>query len=161
MNPMRLSWTRAIEIVAAAALASGCAVGPDFHRPSPPVDAGYSPRPIPATASAPSHGGESQQFAAARDIPFEWWELFQSPALNSLIVKAFKSNPDIAAAQAALAQAHELVSAQQGFYYPSLGATYQAERHKIAGNLTNDQAPGVQGNGDNLLPPLQNPTTPP
>ncbi len=98
---------------------------------------------------------------AGRDIPFQWWQLFQSPALNSLIEKAFKANPTVTAAQAALAQAQELVYAQRGFYFPSVGATYQAERHKIAGNLTNDQAPGVQGNGDNLLPPLQTPGVPP
>jgi NodT family efflux transporter outer membrane factor (OMF) lipoprotein len=118
--------------------------------------------PLPeASASAPIHGGEAQHLITGRDIPFEWWELFQCPALNSLIEKAFKASPSIAAAQAALAQAHEQVSAQQGSYYPAIGATYQAERHKIAGNLTNDQAPGVQGNGHNLLPPLQDPNNPP
>jgi len=149
-------------LVAAAVLASSCAVGPNFHKPEAPASAGYAPTPLPETSSsAQIHGGEVQRFIAGRDIPFEWWELFQSPALNSLIDKAFKANPTIAAAQAALRQAQELVYAQQGFYFPSVGATYQAERHKIAGNLTNDQAPGVQGNGDNLLPPLQTPGIPP
>ena len=149
-------------LVAAAVLASSCAVGPNFHKPEAPANAGYAPTPLPETSSsAQIHGGEVQRFIAGRDIPFEWWELFQSPALNSLIDKAFKANPTIAAAQAALRQAQELVYAQQGFYLPSVGATYQAERHKIAGNLTNDQAPGVQGNGDNLLPPLQTPGIPP
>jgi NodT family efflux transporter outer membrane factor (OMF) lipoprotein len=152
-----------VRLLAAACLAlSGCAVGPNFHRPAAPTDAGYSPAPLPETsAAAPVQGGESQRLVAGRDIPFEWWEMFQCPPLNSLIEKAFKANPSIAAAQAALAQAHELQAAQAGFYYPSLGATYQAERHKIAGNLTNDQAPGVQGNGDNLLPPLQDPNNAP
>ena len=149
-------------LVAAAVLASSCAVGPNFHKPEAPANAGYAPTSLPETSSsAQIHGGEVQRFIAGRDIPFEWWELFQSPALNSLIDKAFKANPTIAAAQAALRQAQELVYAQQGFYFPSVGATYQAERHKIAGNLTNDQAPGVQGNGDNLLPPLQTPGIPP
>jgi NodT family efflux transporter outer membrane factor (OMF) lipoprotein len=149
---------RATLVVAVAALASSCAVGPNFHQPQAPAGAGYSPQPLPeASSSTDIHGGEAQHFIAGRDIPFEWWQLFQCPALNSLIDKAFKANPTIAAAQAALAQAQELVYAQQGFYYPSVGATYQAERHKIAGNLTNDQAPGVQGNGDNLLAPLQTP----
>jgi len=149
-------------LAAVAALASSCAVGPNFHKPAAPPNAGYSPEPLAETsASAPIPGGEAQHYVAGRDIPFEWWELFQSPALNSLIERAFKANPSIAAAQAALAQAQELVYAQQGFYFPSVGATYQAERHKIAGNLTNDQAPGVQGNGDNLLPPLQTPGVPP
>ena len=145
-----------------AALAASCAVGPNFHKPAPPPGAGYAPQALPvATASAAAPGGEAQQLVTGRDIPFEWWQLFQSPPLNSLIKKAFASNPNITAAQAALAQAHELVSAQRGFYYPTVGATYQAERHKISGNLTNDQAPGIQGNGDNLTAPLQNPNGPP
>jgi len=152
---------RAVQValwVAAAVLAAGCAVGPDFHKPPAPAGAGYSPEALPEKSSSTDvHGGEVQQYVAGRDIPFQWWELFQCPALNSLIEKAFKANPTVTAAQAALAQAQELVYAQQGFYFPAVGATYQAERHKIAGNLTNDQAPGVQGNGDNLLAPLQTP----
>jgi NodT family efflux transporter outer membrane factor (OMF) lipoprotein len=153
---------RSILVAACAALATGCAVGPNFHAPRAPADAGYSPTPLPqVSASVPIHGGEAQRFVSGQDIPFDWWELFQCPALNSLIERAFKANPTVAAAQAALAQAHELVSAQRGFYFPSIGATYQAERHKIAGNLTNDQAPGVQGNGDNLLAPLQDPNNAP
>ena len=148
--------------VSIAVLVASCAVGPSFHRPEAPANAGYAPTALPETSSvAEIHGGEVQHFITGRDIPFEWWELFQSPALNSLIEKAFKANPTIAAAQAALAQAQELVYAQQGFFFPSIGATYQAERHKIAGNLTNDQAPGVQGNGDNLPPPLQDPSITP
>jgi NodT family efflux transporter outer membrane factor (OMF) lipoprotein len=152
----------AAAFAAAAALASSCAVGPNFHRPSAPASAGYAPSQLPeASSSASVEGGEVQHYIAGRDIPFEWWELFQCPALNSLIDRAFQTNPTIASAQAALAQAQELVKAQQGFYFPSVAASYQAERHKIAGNLTNDEAPGVQGNGDNLLPPLQTPGVPP
>ena len=143
-------------LVTSTALACGCAVGPNYHKPEAPANAGYAPAPLPeSSASAPIHGGETQHLVSDGDIPFQWWELFQSPALNSLIEKAFKANPTIGAAQAALAQAQELVYAQRGFYFPTVGATYQAERHKIAGNLTNDQAPGVQGNGDNLSAPLQ------
>jgi outer membrane protein TolC len=145
-------------LVAAAALAASCAVGPHYHKPEAPANAGYAPAPLPeATASADIHGGEAQRLINDRDIPFEWWELFQSPALNRLVEQAFKANPTVVAAQAALAQAQELVYAQQGFYFPTVSAVYQAERHKIAGNLTNDQAPGVQGNGENLLAPLQDP----
>jgi NodT family efflux transporter outer membrane factor (OMF) lipoprotein len=149
-------------LAACAVVASGCAVGPDFHRPKAPAEAGYAPAPLPeTTSSAAVQGGEAQHFIADRDIPFEWWALFQSPALNSLIDKAFQANPTVTGAQAALAQARELMYAQQGSFYPSVGATYQGERHKIAGNLTNDQAPGVQGDGHNLLPPLQDPNKAP
>jgi NodT family efflux transporter outer membrane factor (OMF) lipoprotein len=146
-------------VIAGSALAvASCSVGPNFHRPTAPADAGYSPQPLPeSTASAPVPAGETQKLIAGRDLPFEWWQLFHSPELNSLIERSLRANPNVAAAQAALAQAHELVSAQRGYYYPQVDTTYQFERHKISGNLTNDQAPGVQGNGDNLLPPLQDP----
>jgi len=51
---------------------------------------------------------------AAKDIPFDWWKLFQSPQLNALIERTLKNSPTIEAAQAALKQAHENVVAQQG-----------------------------------------------
>ena len=141
-----------------AALSGGCAVGPRWHAPQAPTDAGYAPSPLPLTSSsAPVHGGEAQHLISGRDIPFEWWELFQSPALNSLIDKAFKANPNIAAAQAALRQAQELVYAQQGFFYPSVGTTFQAERHKVSGNTNSSSTIGVQANGVNLLPELEDP----
>jgi NodT family efflux transporter outer membrane factor (OMF) lipoprotein len=131
-----------------AAMACGCAVGPRYHKPEAPAGAGYS---------AEVHGGEAQHLTAGRDIPFEWWELFQSPALNSLIEQAFKANPNVAAAQAALAQAQELVRAQQGFFFPAVGAAYQAERHKVSGNTNASQTIGVQGNGLDKLPQYENP----
>jgi NodT family efflux transporter outer membrane factor (OMF) lipoprotein len=149
-------------LAACAALCASCAVGPRFHKPEAPANAGYAPTALPeSSASADIHGGETQHLVAGRDLPFEWWELFQSPALNALIERAFKANPTVAAAQAALGQSQELVYAQQGYYYPTVDTNYQFERHKISGNLTNDQAPGVQGDGHNLLPPLQNPNGPP
>jgi NodT family efflux transporter outer membrane factor (OMF) lipoprotein len=139
-------------------LLAGCAVGPDYHKPDAPANAAYALTALPdVTAAANVAGGEAQRLINDRDLPFEWWELFQSEALNRLVLQAFTANPTIAAAQASLSQAQELVYAQQGFYFPTVSAVYQAERHKIAGNLTNDQAPGVQGNGENLLAPLQDP----
>ena len=153
---------RIVTLAAAVALSASCAVGPNFHHPQAPKNAGYAPEPLPeSSASTDVHGGETQYLIAGRDLPFEWWQLFQSPALNSLIERAFKANPTIAAAQAALGQAQELVYAQQGYYYPTVDSDYQFQRNKISGNLTNDQAPGVQGDGHNLLPPLQNPNGPP
>jgi NodT family efflux transporter outer membrane factor (OMF) lipoprotein len=143
-------------IVICAALTAGCAVGPRYHRPEAPANAGYAPAPLPQTsASTPIHGGEAQRLISGRDIPFEWWQLFQSPALNALVEQAFKANPTIPAAREALVQAQELVNAQRGYFFPTVNANYSFERQKIAGNLTVDNVPGVQGNGDPLLPPLQ------
>jgi NodT family efflux transporter outer membrane factor (OMF) lipoprotein len=135
-------------------LSVSCAVGPRYHPPQAPANAGYAPTPLTeSSASSPVHGGDLQRFISGRDIPFEWWELFQSPALNALVEQAFQANPSIQAAQAALAQARELVRAQRGFYYPSVAAGFQAERVKVAGNNTQSSSLGIQGNGENLGQP--------
>jgi NodT family efflux transporter outer membrane factor (OMF) lipoprotein len=142
----------------AAGVTCGCAAGPNYHKPEAPAGARYAPSPLPeASSSAPVHGGEVQHFVSGRDIPFEWWELFQSPALDSLIKKAFEANPTLAAAQATLAQAQELVYAQRGLFFPTVAAVTQAERHKVSGNTNASSTIGVQGNGTNLLPQGQDP----
>jgi NodT family efflux transporter outer membrane factor (OMF) lipoprotein len=146
---------RSALLVTLAALAASCAVGPRYHHPEAPANAGYAPSPLPeSSASAPVHGGEAQRLISDRDIPFEWWELFKSPALNALVERAFRANPTIAAAQAALVQAQEVVYAQRGYFFPTFAANYNFARTKISGNFTVDDSPGTQGNGDNLNPPL-------
>jgi NodT family efflux transporter outer membrane factor (OMF) lipoprotein len=142
----------------AAGVTCGCAVGPNYHKPQAPAGAGYAPAPLPqASSSAPVHGGEVQHFIPGRDISFEWWELFQSPALDSLIKRAFQANPTIAAARASLAQAQELVYAQRGFFFPTVAVVTQAERVKVSGNTNSSSTLGVQGNGLNKLPQLEDP----
>jgi NodT family efflux transporter outer membrane factor (OMF) lipoprotein len=138
--------------------ASSCAVGPRYHRPQAPAGVGYAPTALPEmSAGTQTRAGPAQHLAAGRDIPFDWWELFQSPALNALIERAFDANPTVAAAQAALAQAQELVDAQRGFYLPNAAAAYQAERHKVSGNTNSSETIGVQGNGENKLPAVEDP----
>jgi NodT family efflux transporter outer membrane factor (OMF) lipoprotein len=140
--------------------AAGCAVGPNFHKPQAPADAGYTTAPLPsATASANTPGGEAQRFDMGQDVPFKWWEAFGSPAINSLVERAFRANPTLRAAQASLRQAQELVYAQEGYFYPSVSADYNFERQKLAGNLSGSSAPGVQGNGTAITAVQQ--STPP
>jgi NodT family efflux transporter outer membrane factor (OMF) lipoprotein len=138
------------------ALVSSCAVGPSYHPPTAPANAGYAPTPLPdSSAAAPVHGGEPQRLINDRDIPFGWWQLFQSSPLNALVTRSFKANPTLPAARAALAQAQELVRAQRGFYYPTVAAGFQGERVKVAGNNTQSSSLGIQANGNNLGQPLQ------
>lgn len=147
--------------LATAGLVAGCAVGPNFHKPSAPAGAGYATAPLPeVTASANVLGGDAQRFVTGQDVSFKWWEAYGSPALNSLVEKAFHANPSIAAAQAALRQAQELVYAQQGYFFPTVAANYQFERQKLAGNLSGSSAPGAQGNGDNIAAYQNAPSSP-
>jgi len=115
------------------ALVSGCVVGPDFHRPEAPAAAGYTARPLAATASSPHvAGGEEQRFVKDMDIPRQWWALFESPPLNSLIERSIKANPTIDAAKAALRQARENVAVQRSFYFPTVQTNGAASPRKDA-----------------------------
>jgi NodT family efflux transporter outer membrane factor (OMF) lipoprotein len=100
---------------------AACAVGPNFKRPAPPKAAGYGTAPMTGqTASADSPGGGTQRFVADMDIPSQWWRLFKSPSLNQMVEQALKGNPNVAAAQAALRQAHELYLAQRASFFPTI-----------------------------------------
>src|ERR1700730_782290 len=103
LRPYRL--TPAATLAVLMILLAGCAVGPDFERPAAPTVERYTPEPLPAqTASAPVPVGAAQRLSPGRDIPGEWWTLFRSEPLNALITEAFKNNPTIPAAEAALRQ---------------------------------------------------------
>jgi len=146
---------RAAAVFASAALVAlgGCAVGPNFHPPMAPRGAGYTTSPLPAvTASADVAGGDAQRFVPGQDVPFKWWEGFGSASVNSLVEQAIRANPSVAAAQAALRQAQEQVYAQRGYFFPSVAAGYAYQRQQVSGNTASSVAPGVQGNGQNLVP---------
>lgn len=148
-------WPRRCALFSLGAVLVGvtaCAVGPNYHRPPVPAAASYSPDPLPeqTTATPAVNGGDAQHFSATNDVRWRWWTLFQAPTLNDLVAQALQRNPSIIEAQAALRQAQELVSAQRGFFYPTVTAGYTFERQKVAGNQSNSVAPGVQGNGTDI-----------
>lgn len=117
--------------LAAGLVLAGCTLGPDFHTPAPPPVTGYTRQPLPAqTESAPVAGGEAQHFTSGNDIPGEWWTLFHSEALNSLVEEAIRANPTLPAAQAALRSAMENVRAQQGLFYPQVSANLSANANR-------------------------------
>ena len=132
--------TSRLALIAAAwalMLTSGCVVGPNFKKPASPDVGGYTPSPISTTSSTPNvTGGEAQRVLEGKDIPGEWWAVFHSKALNDLIVRALKANPDLKAAQAALLVARENVLAQRGFYYPNVTGGFSATRAKSAYDLS-------------------------
>ena len=111
-------------------LLTGCAVGPDFERPSAPAVQGYTPEPLTAiTATADDPFGGAQHFDTGKDIQGEWWQLLHSPPLDALVAQALQANPTLASAQAALRQAQENVAAQRGQYFPQITAGLSASRN--------------------------------
>jgi NodT family efflux transporter outer membrane factor (OMF) lipoprotein len=118
----------------AALLLAGCAVGPDFHTPPAPTVKGYTPGPLPAkTAATDAQGGQAQAFKPGQDIPGQWWTLFHSKPLNTLVEQALLNNPDLQAAQASLKQARENVFAGIGAFFPSIDAKGSGTRQKTSG----------------------------
>ncbi len=114
-----------------AFLVGGCAVGPDFHRPVTDAGERYTRDALPDhTDSAEAPGGAEQHFAAGQDISAQWWRAFHSEALNAMVKEAFRANPNVQAAQAALRQANELVWAQRGFFFPTVQASFAPSRQK-------------------------------
>ena len=135
--------TAAVVCACAAAL-GGCAVGPDYQRPELPAASSYSPTPLPeSTGSAPGPVGEAQRFVIAGQVQGDWWALFQSPALNSLIAQAFAANPTLDAARASLVVAQENALAQRGLFYPTVQANYSPTRTRTADALASPAASGA------------------
>ncbi|MDB5423396.1 MAG: outer rane efflux protein NodT family [Phenylobacterium sp.] len=105
-----------LTLIACAALA-GCAVGPNYARPSAPISpaykeaAGWSPA---APADAVDRG--------------DWWSLFGDPVLDGLEARVKVSNQNIAAAEAAYRQARALVSEQRAGLFPTVNLTGGATR---------------------------------
>jgi NodT family efflux transporter outer membrane factor (OMF) lipoprotein len=120
-------------LLAVGVALTGCAVGPDFEPPAAPDVEGYTLAPLSAkTASAGVTGGEEQRLVQGLDIPGQWWTLFHSSALNTLIDEALKNNPTFSAAEAALRQAWENVYAAQGAFFPTAVVGYSPSRNKTA-----------------------------
>jgi multidrug efflux system outer membrane protein len=92
-----------------AALAGGCAVGPNYHRPEVAA---------PAQWSEPLAGGETNSPAPLAG----WWKNFHDAELDSLIARAVQSNLDLRIAQARVREAR----AQYKFTSADLGPTVNA-----------------------------------
>lgn len=101
-----------------------CTLGPDFQRPKLPEIKELTP---PQTSA--------QTFVKNQEIPADWWTLFQSEKLKKLIAQAFVHSPNLEAAQAALLEAREKATAQEGALWPSLDAAASARRQMISGAM--------------------------
>jgi outer membrane protein TolC len=122
-------------------LLTGCAVGPDFVPPRAPDVSGYERGRSPTrTVSADVAGGEAQRLVSGRDIPGEWWHLFRSRPLKTLMADALNNNHDLQAAQAALRVARENAVAGAGAFFPSVDAGSSATRQKVPADFFGEPA---------------------
>jgi NodT family efflux transporter outer membrane factor (OMF) lipoprotein len=110
MSPIRCA-ARCLLPVAVATLLAGCAVGPNYKRPSAAVTESYK-NPV---ASVPA-------------LPDEWWTLFNDPILNDLESQVIVNNQNIAEASAAYMQARAVVRQDRSNLLPSIDLGASATR---------------------------------
>jgi multidrug efflux system outer membrane protein len=103
-------------------LLGGCAIGPDYKRPS-------------VAEPQTFRGQATAEAASLADLP--WWEVFQDTILKNLITEALGSNYDVQIAAARVREARANFVVSRSDLYPSLDYDAGASRSKIT--------PGVAG----------------
>ncbi len=115
---------------AALLLLTGCAAGPNYHRPEAAAPAAFKEAGI-WTAAAPADDRDRGP----------WWELFGDPALNDLEIQVAASNQSLKVAEANYQQARELARADRGTLLPTVAAAGSAQRSRGASS----RSPGGAG----------------
>ncbi|HEY1898848.1 MAG TPA: efflux transporter outer membrane subunit [Steroidobacteraceae bacterium] len=116
------------------ALVSGCAVGPNYHRPQLPLPDHYAAQAQSSTASA-------VELAS-------WWRALQDPELNSLIDRAIAANPDIEIALDRLQAARTYEAGMLGTALPDVQGSAAAARG-TGGDLARGRATQSLVSADN------------
>jgi NodT family efflux transporter outer membrane factor (OMF) lipoprotein len=130
-TPSRSRVARLSALPAAVALACvGCTVGPDYRSPDVPTVPRYTSAPAEPVVALP--GASEPVLAPGRDIAPDWWTLFGSPAIDTLVARALASSPTLAQANARLLQAEEERNARTGATeYPAVNATAGVNRQRV------------------------------
>lgn len=103
-----------ILLVLLALTLSGCMLGPDFVRPEVKPHNWHAPLP---------HGGKLENLS-------RWWEQFNDPQLNELIVDAERGNPTLDQALARVIEARTGVDGATAGYYPGVAAGVSSTQSK-------------------------------
>jgi outer membrane protein, multidrug efflux system len=91
----------------AAAVAAGCAVGPNYKRP--------------AVALPPQFYGEPAAAEARSLADLPWWDVFQDPVLKGLVEEALKNGYDARLAAARVEEVRALYGVARSEYFPTAG----------------------------------------
>jgi NodT family efflux transporter outer membrane factor (OMF) lipoprotein len=125
---------------------AGCAVGPNFKRPNAPT----------AANPAPPQAAGLQSITFGGDVPADWYTVFHSQSLNTLVQEALRANPNLEGARHSLLAAQYELQAVAGSALPQLEVGAKASRAKINGSFLYQPAETLQvtGNQYSLGPSL-------
>jgi multidrug efflux system outer membrane protein len=104
----------------ASVLLAGCAVGPNYHRPTVVVPAAFLYEPA--------------QAAAAANV--DWWTQFNDPVLDQLIRDGLANNKSIKIAAANVEQASAIVTSTRAPLFPQVNYQAEAGRYKFSQHST-------------------------
>jgi len=109
--------------ISAFLILSACAMGPDYERPQTKAAT------LEKFINAPE---DAEQETATMS---KWWENIGDEKLNELVKILLTDNLDLKAAGERLIQANERVYAQQGAYFPTLGANSGVARSATSSDV--------------------------
>jgi len=135
---MKHTLLRCSSLFVALALA-GCAVGPDYLRPTS----------APSVEFKQAAGWKS---AAPADTALrgDWWTLYDDPELDALIARLNADNQNLASAEAKYRQAQALVRGARSSFFPTLGLNTGVTRAgQGGGDSTIGNTGGVSVSGAN------------
>jgi NodT family efflux transporter outer membrane factor (OMF) lipoprotein len=109
--------------LAACVFASGCTVGPNYHRPTAPVPAQWDVA-EPWRESTPKDAVDKG----------EWWSVFHDDELSALEKQSLDANQTIKVSTARLEQARAAAAVQVATLFPTVSTAPLAERQRLSGN---------------------------
>lgn len=112
-------------IVVIAAIVTGCAVGPEYVKPT-----------LPSAPAFKEMSGWKRAQPKDDQLRGSWWELFGDRQLNDLENQVDVSNQNLAAAEARVRQAKAIIEAGRSGFYPSVTLGASASRAHAAGKGT-------------------------
>jgi multidrug efflux system outer membrane protein len=121
---MNIDMKKTLSAVAGIALLlfAGCMVGPDFQKPA---------------VETP----ENFRFAgpkAAEAVNLKWWELFDDPVLDTLVLTALRENKDVLLAASRIEEARASLGFTRADMYPTFDIQGGASRGDFAGGRKTD-----------------------
>ncbi|HLQ85380.1 MAG TPA: efflux transporter outer membrane subunit [Salinisphaeraceae bacterium] len=120
-------------------LTTGCAtVGPDYQPPAQPARDAYRVHDATAgdqhaDAADTAEAIPQQVFVRAEQVRSDWYTLFGSSELDTLIRQAIADSPTLAAGRARIQAARELVQQHKGALYPQIGVNGGFSRNRVTG----------------------------
>ncbi len=140
-----------------ALLATGCTVGPDFHRPRPSLPPSW-----PGTTTPAAGGQGSISEPVGEPITPDWWAAFNDPELTSLEHRVAAANLDLRTATIRLAESRAMRRITSAAAFPQVhgNATYQRQKPSEKGifSLFGAGAGGSAAAGGGIAGPTGVPT---